>query len=61
MVYSLPCRNGGGKGRGLRLFAAVVAWDERPTMVTTQPAAPTAPAPLLTAAELLALPDDDYR
>ena len=30
-------------------------------MVTTQPAAPTAPAPLLTAAELLALPDDDYR
>ena len=30
-------------------------------MVTTQPAAPTAPAPLLTAVELLALPDDDYR
>ena len=30
-------------------------------MVTTQPAAPTAPAPLLTAAALLALPDDDYR
>ena len=30
-------------------------------MVTTQPAAPTAPAPLLTAADLLALPDDDYR
>ena len=30
-------------------------------MVTTQPAAPTAPAPLLTAAELLAFPDDDYR
>ena len=30
-------------------------------MVTTQPAASTAPAPLLTAAELLALPDDDYR
>ncbi len=30
-------------------------------MVTTQPAAPTAPALLLTAAELLALPDDDYR
>ncbi len=30
-------------------------------MVTTQPAVPTAPAPLLTAAELLALPDDDYR
>ena len=30
-------------------------------MVTTQPAAPTAPAPLLTAAGLLALPDDGYR
>ena len=30
-------------------------------MVTTQPAVPTAPAPLLTAADLLALPDDDYR
>lgn len=30
-------------------------------MVTTQPAAPTAPAPLLTAADLLTLPDDDYR
>lgn len=30
-------------------------------MTTTRQAAPTAPSPLMTAAELLALPDDDYR